>query len=472
MTNKNLFAAFLFALSALPLFAIQRNYFKHPTYDVDSEMPLPYTAMYNDYYDDVDAPECHFFEEWFSKSGAFPFFFDERAKLESSGVVPVFTYIGNFAGNPTGGRARGTGISNSFNLGVGLDIGKLSGKKALNGLSLGNTWAWRSGDSITPKYLGNTFSVQQNYGSQTINFQSLFLMYEKPIFDDEYILRLKLGRFAAGDNFMTKPIYWLYMSNSVDGNPVGMFYQTKLSAYPSGVWGAYLNLEQKDGAYIKAGVYQINDPSQDANSRHGLDWSFEKSIGVNANFEIGWDINHDDSGKSPANVSVGIISDWYNAPHNDDPNKYSYFNCSLYFQADYMVWNMGMPKREKASYITRDTSNAYRDLRGIIAWAAVQYDPNENLAYMPFFACGGLLFNAPFKSRADDVLCFAVAYGKYSDKLLAPEKGSYEMVLELNYKIQLNKFLFLQPDIQYIINTKGGAYPDALVLGAQFGVAF
>lgn len=89
---------------------------------------------------------------------------------------------------------------------------------------------------------------------------------------------------------------------------------------------------------------------------------------------------------------------------------------------------------------------------------------------MPYFANGGILFNAPFKSRADDVLCFGAAYGKYSADLRDKERGSYEIALELNYKLQINRFSFLQPNIQYIINTKGGEYPNALVLGMQFGL--
>ena len=43
------------------------------------------------------------------------------------------------------------------------------------------------------------------------------------------------------------------------------------------------------------------------------------------------------------------------------------------------------------------------------------------------------------------------------------------MVLELDYKIQVNRFMFVQPNIQGIINPKGGKYSDAMVLGIQFG---
>jgi porin len=45
--------------------------------------------------------------------------------------------------------------------------------------------------------------------------------------------------------------------------------------------------------------------------------------------------------------------------------------------------------------------------------------------------------------------------------------------LEVGYRIQLNRFLYIQPDIQYIVQPGGtGAIPNTLVLGAQIGVSF
>ena len=133
-----------------------------------------------------------------------------------------------------------------------------------------------------------------------------------------------------------------------------------------------------------------------------------------------------------------------------------------------MIYNMGYVKEREPYYIVRD-KDKWRDLRGIILWGAFQYDPYENLADMPIFVNGGLLFNAPFKSRADDVLCFGVAYGRFSDKYSDYRKDSYETVFEVNYKFQINRFSFIQPNVQYILNPNGGEISNALVLGIQFG---
>ena len=422
------------------------------------------------YYHDHDVYEMEF-EKWFDGPYATGNWFCFRSFLEDVGIVPNISYLGNFAANPSGGMSRGASVTSSVNLGYGIDLEKITGSDSLRGWSFVNTWVWRFGDSLTKRRIDNQFNVQQNYGSQTMMLQSLYLAWTGKAFGGADVM-VKFGRIAAGDNFMTKPIYWLYQNNAIDGNPVGVFNQTRFSAYPGSTWGAMVQLD-KNGYYGKAGVYQINNADQDSGHRHGLDWSFSTADGVNANFELGYDINHDDSGKSPGNVSAGAVLDWYSAAHLDNPDKNSHFNPSFYVQADYMVWNMGFPNRDDAALIRRSSAkDVYRDLRGIILWGVVQYDPYDELAKIPFFANGGLLFNAPFESRPDDVLAFGAAYGKYSGKLSAPEKNSYEIMLELNYKVQVNRFFFVQPNMQYIINTKGGQHPNAFVLGCQFGMGF
>ena len=82
-------------------------------------------------------------------------------------------------------------------------------------------------------------------------------------------------------------------------------------------------------------------------------------------------------------------------------------------------------------------------------------------------------------ARYDGYACFGVVYGKFSRNFARTVANagegypSYELVFEWNYKIQLTKFAFVQPDIQWVINPGGtNRIPNALVLGAQMGVVF
>jgi len=465
---KKLLLSAAFAASISALQAAGRDFFQDPTYDPDTGMPI---AQGPDYYDKIVKEKYIWdltLDEWFNGPYATGGWCGARSQLEDNGVVPVLNYIGNFATNPTGGRARGATVTSSVNLGLGVDLYKVTGIKELNGWSLSGTFVWRFGNSLTKDYIGNEFNVQQNYGSQNIRLQSLFANYTKDFLDDTRFI-FRFGRLAAGDTFLTKPIYWLYQNNAFDGNPVGIFKQMSWSAYPGATWGAFTSVKRSEGQYVKAGVYQINSPKQDSMDMHGFDWSFEEALGVNADFELGWDINHDDSGLSPGNVSAGLAADWYDSPYFSNPAVNSTFSYTVYVQADYMIWNMGSVKGNEPYYIPRK-DEAYRDLRGLVAWFVAQYNPYEETALMPFFVNGGLLFNAPFTSRADDVICFGVAYGKYSDKLSGIRCDSYETVFELNYKFQINRFAFVQPNVQYILKPSGGEYPNAVVIGMQFGL--
>ena len=215
MKNKTL----VFLLSLLALYqasALQRNYFTGDNYGVNSDVATVFDSAYYDKIVNNNPIWDLTFEQWFNGPHATGGWFGARNSLEEAGIVPVLSYIGNFAANPDGGKSRGASVTSSVNMGLGVDLKQVTSIKELDGWSIGNTWVWRFGDSLTKERIGNTFNVQQNFGSQTVRLQSLFLQYVKT-FDDDWQLRVKFGRFAAGDNFLTKPIYWLYQNNAFDG---------------------------------------------------------------------------------------------------------------------------------------------------------------------------------------------------------------------------------------------------------------
>ncbi len=104
---------------------------------------------------------------------------------------------------------------------------------------------------------------------------------------------------------------------------------------------------------------------------------------------------------------------------------------------------------------------------------------------MPYFFTAGVASRGIFESRPIDVAGFGIVYGSFSSDLsdaqqreqqLDPTVGvqDYETVLEWTYRFNLRKgALFIQPDIQYVINPGGtGQINDALVLGCQIGFNF
>ena len=81
----------------------------------------------------------------------------------------------------------------------------------------------------------------------------------------------------------------------------------------------------------------------------------------------------------------------------------------------------------------------------------------------------GLNYKSLLNKRPDDQLGLAVAYAGIDNNVV----GS-EMTIELTYKLQANKHVYIRPDIQYIINPAGTQTKlnNALVGFVRFGVEF
>jgi porin len=117
--------------------------------------------------------------------------------------------------------------------------------------------------------------------------------------------------------------------------------------------------------------------------------------------------------------------------------------------------------------------------QGLTLWGDVVLQPDESVNIIPFQVSGGAVYKGLIPLRDEDVLIFGVVYGKFSRDYAGTvaEQGlgvpNYEITMEAGYRIQLTKFTYVMPDVQYIINPSGtGNIGNALVLGARIGVTF
>jgi porin len=116
---------------------------------------------------------------------------------------------------------------------------------------------------------------------------------------------------------------------------------------------------------------------------------------------------------------------------------------------------------------------------GLTAWSAFVLCPQQNTAKVPFQYNGGLVYTGLLPFRPQDVSIFGVAYGNFSSNYAQANQATlggyatYEIVYEWGYRINMTKFAYIQPDVQWVVNPGGtGTIPNALVLGAQIGVVF
>ena len=423
--------------------------------------------------------------QWWHGDAALGDFWGLRNGLDAEGIVFSGSYTNNIAGNPVGGKQAGFTYTDNLGFGVDLDLEKLIG---WNGLTLTVSGLNRAGTSLSQDYVGNQFTVQQVYGGQTIMFYAL--AFDQKMFDDK--VSLKFGRFATGDDFASSPVYWLYMNNGIDGNPQALPVNTQFSAYPWAVWAARIRVEPTPEHNAMLGVYQVSDRVFNP-AYHGLDWSMRSNDGILMIGQLGWtpeffkrpvdtkatsDGKSVVDGKSTASGKKTVVAAaeekglpghyWFGAYWS--PWQFSQFGTSdkatnsygFYWHADQMVFQ-----------------EAPGSTQGLTLWTAFVLSPQQNIAKLPFQVNGGLAYKGLIPARDEDYSVFGVAYGKFSNKYAqtVAEQGqgypNYELVFEFGYRIQLNNFAYIQPDVQWVVNPGGtGNIPNALVLGAQMGVNF
>ncbi len=111
---------------------------------------------------------------------------------------------------------------------------------------------------------------------------------------------------------------------------------------------------------------------------------------------------------------------------------------------------------------------------GLAVWTVFVLTQPQSSSPVPFQINAGLVYTGLIPARDEDVVMAGLASGQIGnmDTDVSGENG-WEAVLEVGYRIQLSGKAFFQPNLQWILDPKGrGNMPNALVLGAQVGVAF
>ena len=409
-----------------------------------------------------------------------------RNYLDDSGFEISATYTNNIAGNPVGGMSQGFTYTDNTSFGVQLDFEKLLG---WHGATLTISALDRNGSNLSAQNIGNQFTVQQVYGGQTIAFYALVL--EQKLLEDK--LGIKIGRFSAGDDFASSPLYWLYMNNGIDGNPQSLPVNTAFSTYPNAVWGARLRVDPDPDWFGMVGIYQATQI--DLYEGHGLNWSMNNSDGVTMVGQVGWtpeffkkpiatskaasdgksavsrkSLSEGKTFKEPVDSEMRGLPGHYWFGMYFSPWDYAQFGSNetainsygFYWHADQMIW--------------QETPGSDQ---GLTLWSAFVLSPQQNIAKLPFQANAGMVYRGLIPTRNHDITMLGMAYGNFSDDYAetVAQTGagspSYELALEAGYRFQITKFAYVQPNLQWIINPGGtGNIPNALVLGAQMSVSF
>ena len=395
---------------------------------------------------------------------------DKDTGIEFSG-----TYTTDLAGNPVGGMEQGFTYTDNIAFGAKLDLEKLVGWQ---GATFTIAATDRNGTSLSQNYIGNQFTVQQIFGGQTIILTGLHLTQR--LLDDK--MEIKVGRFSAGDDFASSPLYWLYMNNGIDGNPQALPVNASFSAYPWASWAARVRFEPSPDWNAMFGLYQVSNKTFNR-YLHGVNFSFEPTDGVMFLGQVGWTPEFFRRPVKRVETEREENEELSEAEENMHGLPGHYWFGAYYSTWEYAQFGSTQSAANAYGFYWHADQKVYEEApgsdQGLTLWTAFVLSPQANIAKIPFQWNCGVAYQGMVPQRNEDIAMFGLAYGSFSDdygnagNAYNGEPVSYEMALEWGYRIQFNRFLYAQPNIQYIVQPGGtGSIPDAFVLGLQIGVTF
>jgi porin len=373
-----------------------------------------------------------------------------RSQLADNGVE-VFAYYNAITSTiASGGLGDETNYAGDLFTGVTLDLEKLIGWDhttfTLSGID-------RHGSDVTPS-VGSQYSVMQLVGGQTTFLYNVTL--EKTFRDGD--LSVKLGRMTATDDFVGSPLYSYSLNNAVNGQIRAVLFDGVMTSYPFAVWGGRVKAKTSEDSFVQVGVFQISPDMFDP-TKHGTDFSIASDDGVSVFVQYDW--NPVLAGKQ-AHFFAGVNNTFaMELPKFDSAGTTDRFT-RFYAHGDYQMY------REK------DTSD-----EGLTLFATLAYTAQDAVAIIPLQSTLGAHYKGLLPGRPDDRTVAFVTYGQFSDAFSDEQAGlgnsrvSNEMVFEVGHRVQLTKYAYIQPDIQFIKRPGGtGDIDDAVVLGVQFGASF
>jgi porin len=425
-------------------------------------------------------------EKWWKGKGAAGDLFGIRPSLEDRGLDFSGHWSSVYAGVVNGGVQRRDAFVEQVRFELEVDFAKLTGWKPLEGLTGYASVRWRDGVLINP-FVGTTslfspVSLRSGHGWRLMPF---FLTYTTPeLFGIKDLLTISGGwQNPYDDIFAYLPESKFLRNNGINANK-GISANDVEWSSSYAAWGGYLKIKPTDWFYAMAGLYMAI-PDATVTGNHGLDLAgspgnnglwFLNEIGLTPKL-------------GPAKLPGKYFFGWYywsldfesfdGATHTH-PGRFGF-----YWAASQMLWRepsasaleeQGADAKSLEATVTEAKPKLSDE--GLRCFAWFHYAPSYT-SFRPFYFFTGLIYKGLIPTRDEDQFGVAFAYGNFSEFSQANQEANnepiqiYEAGLEFDYRIQINKWLLVQPLVQYIIRPGGaGLVHNATVVGAYFRVAF
>ncbi|MEO6846352.1 MAG: carbohydrate porin [Chthoniobacterales bacterium] len=433
-----------------------------------------------------DAAKTTALANWWHGKYASGNWFGLRDQLEDHGIKLTGMWKGFFYGIVNGGLAQHGAFDEEVKFMADVDFARLLHVDALEGLTATAKVRWRDGRNPNT-YVGafGAFGPSDIQSGQQWRFNYVYLTYVTPeLFGIKNFLTLSGGWQDPYDFFLDVPLENLFVNNTFSGTR-GLANLPWSSSY--GAWGGFMKIKPNDWWYAMNGLYMAI-PQATALGNHGLYFQgYGPDPSQNGLMYIGETGFTPKIGPSKLPGKYAFGGYWFGAEKTSfngtiDPGQYGF-----YWQADQMLFRQHSaeviePKNKDGKSTvdnkTVEIAPKYSE-QGLYAFSMLSYAPGYN-NLVPFYFTTGLVYKGLIPTREHDQIMFAFAYGQYSIDNInnletngASSEPNYSSVLEWDYRFQINKFAYVQPFCQYIIQPNGtNNIPNATVLGMAMGVTF
>lgn len=386
-----------------------------------------------------------------------------RSSLYDKGVTVELSHKSDALANISGGVARGGVVLMNSDAAVSVDMDKLAGWA---GGSAFIQYHVQHGNQSINNYAGSFAGVDNiETGTSTGQFYQAWLQQNSA--DDS--LSLLAGLYAIDSEFYVTDTSGLFLQP-----PYGMsaeMAQTGRNGPPVFPMGALaLRLKYTASDFYAQSALTDGVPGN-LNDAHGTQIRLDKGDGTLAVVEFGYTPAVEEGRYNK--TSFGL---WrYSARAND--------------LVDVDVLGNPVQRIDQGFYVLAERTlfseqgNAGQGLSGFVRFGTASKDIDRGLVNnaptVDWSGSLGLNYQGLFDGRDDDAAGIAVttshASSKYRNAQLALGNvfDSYETVVELTYRAQLQSWLAVQPVVQRIFNPNmDGTIRDAWVVGARLEAAF
>lgn len=374
--------------------------------------------------------------------------------MQRHGVDWSIAYFGQLASNPVGGESQGTSYKQDIAAAVFLDLQRLAGWQ---GGYFASSFDYKpEAKSLSTDFVGNQFPVQLGNYDDDGATRLVHLALGQQILDNK--AELVVGRIITGEDFATLRLACTSLNQAVCSNPINAAQNISFPSYPNAVWGGRLKVQPGDSWYAQAGSYLVYEGFSDSDL-HGVGFSAPAGSGALTIAEAGYRVGGDRVWSGPPGTYK--LGGYYDGQRLEDVASKDAVSGTwgVYTLAEQMLYS------EDDTY-----------LQGLSAFGALSYAPPDRNP-IELMLAGGVSYEGLIPGRDRDALALVFAYGQYGADLRRGERArgeatqDHEVLLELNYRITLAPWIFVQPDLQGILHPSGHAdVADALVVGFAVGM--